>query len=252
MPDSTDTAAPHRPVDARLRPPSFLQSLGEIRAAREPLRLPLRTPSLVRSPRGDGAPVVVVPGFGATDASMAALRGFLRRLGHDARPAGLGRVSDDVDAQRVRLGEMLHVLHDESGRRVNLVGWSIGGVVSREAARDRSHAVGHVVTFGTPVEGGPSYTSLSNRYTREELEAVRDRIDERSVDPIESPITAIWSRRDGVVAPDACIDHRSPRVEHVEVTSTHLGMGLDPDVWAIVADRLASATHDRSRRPHVS
>jgi len=41
------------------------------------------------------------------------------------------------------------------------------------------------------------------------------------------------------VAPEACIDHRTPGVEHVEVSSTHLGMGVDPDVWSIVADRLA-------------
>jgi hypothetical protein len=53
------------------------------------------------------------------------------------------------------------------------------------------------------------------------------------------PLTAVFSKRDGIVSWQACIDRSSPDVEHVEVSSTHLGMGVDPDVWAIVADRLS-------------
>ena len=50
----------------------------------------------------------------------------------------------------------------------------------------------------------------------------------------------MFSRRDGVVAWQACIDRATPGVEHVEVSSTHIGMGVDPDVWAVVAERLAA------------
>ncbi len=57
--------------------------------------------------------------------------------------------------------------------------------------------------------------------------------------PIRVPLTAVFTRRDGIVAWPACIDRFSPTVEHAEVSSTHIGMGLDPDVWAIVAERLA-------------
>jgi hypothetical protein len=52
-------------------------------------------------------------------------------------------------------------------------------------------------------------------------------------------VTAIWSANDGIVSPAACIDRRHPHVENVEVTSSHLGMGFDPDVWRVVATRLA-------------
>lgn len=96
-----------------------------------------------------------------------------------------------------------------------LVGWSMGGVLSRETARRRPDLVAQVITFGTPVLGGHAFA------------------------PIRVPITAMWSRRDGVVSPRACIDDFSPNVVNVEVSSTHLGMGIDPDVWLEVARRLA-------------
>ena len=127
---------------------------------------------------------------------------------------------------------------ETTGHPVALVGWSIGGVVSREAARTRPDAIDRVVTFGTPVIGGPSYTALASRYSEEYLAEVRSLIEERERTPIEAAITAIWSRNDGVVQPAACIDHSSSKAENVEVTATHVGLAYDPNVWEIVADRL--------------
>jgi pimeloyl-ACP methyl ester carboxylesterase len=208
-------------------------------AVREPWRLAFRAPRLARLPRGDGHPVVLVPGLGATDLSMAPLRSFLRHLGHDARPAGLGRMTDDVPGNRRHLAELAQSLHDSTGMRPALVGWSIGGVSAREAARDHPDLIRRVITFGSPVVGGPGHSVVARRYPPEVLAAVAAVVAERNRTPIRVPITAMWSRRDGVVAPRACIDTISPDVENIEVTSTHLGMGLDPDVWAITAERLS-------------
>jgi hypothetical protein len=99
--------------------------------------------------------------------------------------------------------------------------------------------VAQVITFGTPVVGGPTYTALAGRYPPEVRAAVRQVVADREARPITVPITAIWSPNDGVVSAGACIDHVSPHCEHLRVTSTHLGMGFDPEVWAIVAKRLA-------------
>lgn len=220
-----------------LAPPSLCQRSRELLIGRDFLRFVTARPT--SPPNGDGRPVLLVSGFGATDASLGLLRRFLQRLGHDARPAGLGRVTDDVDQLFPDIGRRCADIADETGRPVAVVGWSIGGVLAREAARDRPDVIDRVTTFGTPVEGGPSYTALAWRYTDRQLADIQQRVEERNRTPIEAAVTAIWSRNDGVVSPEACIDRRTPGIEHVEVTSTHLGMGIDPDVWSVVADRLA-------------
>lgn len=226
-------------MDRPLGPPSWRQRSRELRLGLDVGRAALRAPTLRGLPRGDGAPVLLIPGFGAGDASMIPLRSFLRRLGHDARPAGLGRVGDDVEALVARVVATTAELADRHDRAPALVGWSIGGVIAREVAREAPQLVRRVITFGTPVVGGPGYTALAVRYGRAELARVQAQIDERAATPITVPVTGIWSTNDGIVTPAACIDHHTIGIEHVQVTSTHLGMGLDPDVWAVVARRLA-------------
>lgn len=222
-----------------LAPPSTLQRSRELLVGRDIARLLWNAPSLRDLPRGHGGTVVCVTGFGAGDASLAPLRALLRGLGHDARPAGLGRVGDDVDALTVQLGDQVGELAERNGAPVAMVGWSIGGVLSREVARRYPDAVRRVITFGTPVEGGPSYTALASQYSEQQLAEIRDEIERWRSIPITAPVTAIWSSNDGVVSPAACIDRDTPDVEHVEVDATHVGMGYHPDVWSIVAERLA-------------
>ena len=122
---------------------------------------------------------------------------------------------------------------------VALVGWSLGGVVAREVARTHPHAVRRVITFGTPVTGtahtaGARFVRRGDADRLAAYAARRDR-----TDPIRVPVTVVLSRRDGVVAWRSCLDHHSVDVDHVEVSSTHLGMVVDPDVWLTVARRLS-------------
>lgn len=213
---------------------------GEALSGFEAIRLVARTPQLARTPKGDGGPVILVPGFGATDASMRPLRRFLRDRGHWTKSAGFGRIHTDVPLLVQQLTERSATLKRETGRKVSLIGWSLGGMLSREVARENPELVERIITFGTPVVGGPAHTVFARRYTDEEMAQIQELINERRRVPINVPITAIWSKRDGVVAGRACVDHHSENVEHFEVHSTHLGMSLDPDVWKIIAERLAS------------
>ncbi len=221
-----------------LAPPDTRQRAREALIGRDVARLALAQRRLRTLPRGDGAPVMLITGFGGTDRSVEPLRRFLGHLGHDARPLGLGRMNDDVQANFPEVGRRAARLAEETGRQVALVGWSIGGVLAREAARDHPTSVRRVVTFGTPIEGGPGYTALAGRYSDEQLRQIQQLIDERHETPITVPVTAIRSKNDGVVSPDACIDVRTPGVENLEVGGTHLGMTLDPDVWSLIAERL--------------
>jgi pimeloyl-ACP methyl ester carboxylesterase len=180
----------------------------------------------------------LVPGLGASDVSLLPLRRFLRDRGHHARSAGLGRIGGDVESQSALLLERVRDVATARSDTVALVGWSLGGILSRVVARDAPELVRCVVTFGTPVTG-PAATAVRRRYSDAELDHIESMIERRRAAPLATPITAIWSRRDGIVPPAAAIDRWSASVEHVEVGSPHLGLGIDPDVWQVVAERLA-------------
>jgi triacylglycerol esterase/lipase EstA (alpha/beta hydrolase family) len=226
------------PMDPPSGPPARERLLFELFTAREAIRLPLRLPGLLRKKAEAPSTILLVPGLGATDTSLLPLRTFLRRAGHDARSIGLGRINDNVEVQYLRVADVVVQAARAIDRPVVLIGWSIGGVLVREAARDHPDLVRRVFTFGTPVVGGPAYSQVARRYSIQELETVKARVDERSEIPLPMPITAIWSRFDGIVEPAACFDRKSARVEHVEVRSTHMGMGVDPDVWSAISLRL--------------
>ena len=203
----------------------------------ELVRLPAKGPKLAMAPRGDGGTVVAVPGFGASDVSMRPLRRYLRSLGWNAVEWGQGRNDGQVEVLRDALLERIERLADPD-RPLAMVGWSLGGVLAREVARDRPDLVRRVVTYGTPLAGGPRYTNTGRRYDPSELDRIEGLIAERNRTPIHVPITAMYSKNDGIVAWRACIDD-DPRTEMIQVSSSHIGMGIDPDVWRIVADRLA-------------
>ncbi len=224
----------------RLRPPSGNKILAESLTVLQLPRLALRTPSLLaRSARGTKQPALLIPGLRANDVSNLPMRSFLNQRNFRTYGWNLGVNRGDVEAVLPALIDRVEQIFERAAEPVHLIGWSLGGVLAREVARERSELVAQVITYGTPVVGGPLYTSVTGVYTPEERREIAARIAERNRIPIEVPITALHSKRDGIVAWRACIDTFSPDVENVEVTSTHIGMGIDPDVWQIVADRLA-------------
>ena len=218
--------------------PTRVDGLKELRTGWDVMRLAARTPQLLRAPRGDGRAVVVVPGLRASDASLLPLRSFLIQRGHDARPWGLGTNTGDLDALLERTQQSVRQLAAQTGRAVNLVGWSLGGVYARETARDQPDTVHRIVTFGTPLLG-PRYTLGHTFYPEAELQRIETMIDDRGRRPIEVPLTAIYSRNDGIVDWRTCPDPHTPGAVNVEVSSSHLGMGLDPTVWMHLARWLA-------------
>lgn len=205
------------------------------------MRLLMAGPRLARAPRGDGRVVVDVPGYAAPEASMAPIRMYLRAKGHDARSWGLGTNEGRTGRDRTRLVERIEPLVAASGRPVNLVAWSLGGVIAREAARLRPDLVHRIVTYGSPIIGGPSHTTAARRVGEDECRRLALAQEQRErAQPLRVPVTAIFTRRDGIVNWQACLDHHTEDVTHVEVSSTHIGMGVDPHVWLTVADALAA------------
>jgi pimeloyl-ACP methyl ester carboxylesterase len=183
---------------------------------REFSRLAFNAPRLMTAPRGRGGPVLLLPGLGGGDLSLGALRTYLTALGHRATGWGIGTNDGDLDWLLPRAGRLVEQLAQRNDRPVALVGQSLGGFIARELAREHPDRVAQVVTFGTPM------------------------LRPRSRRPLLCPVTVIASRADRIVAWRACVDP-SPEANNIEVRSTHLGMGIDPDVWLAVARQLRAA-----------
>ncbi len=234
-----------------LHPPSPLLALTEFpRALFEFGALPWAAPLLATAPRGDGHPVLVLPGFITSDRSTAVLRRYLNRMGYDAHAWDLGRNLGPkaIGQQGEKLIDRIQAVHDRIGRKVSLVGWSLGGVMARIVSRRMPAAVRQVISLGSPFTGTPRATNVWRAYElltgqRLDDDAVRAQLQEGATPP-PVPSTAIWSREDGIVAWQNCVEPFATNSDNIEVHGSHCGLGVNPAVLYAVADRLAQPEDD--------
>lgn len=204
------------------------------------------TPMFKRLPKGDGHPVLVMPGLAATDTSTKPLRRFLRDRGYE--PAGweLGRNLGLRDGLLEGMLERIDALYANHGEKMSIIGWSLGGVFARELAKLRPEKVRMVITLGSPHSGDPRASNATGFY---------EYVAGHSVDnpPIETnlhkappvPTTSIYTKTDGVVAWQNChqtkpvSELKAKQNENIRVAGSHCGLGVNPSVLFVIADRLA-------------
>ena len=225
-------------------PPSRLATLLEFRAPLDWATILLRAPQLLGAPRGDGRPVMLLPGYGTDEGSMRPLGLYLRFLGYDVYDWGLGQNRGDVDDYVVKVGERASEIQRElGGEALTLIGWSLGGVVARETARLFAGQVREVITLGTPIVGGPKYTVAAERFAKSanlDLDAFEEEVHARNSIGIRQPVTSIYSRLDGVVGWRASVDNYNRQANNIRVYSSHFGIGVNGRVWRLIADILAA------------
>lgn len=237
-------------IDLSLPPqfpkPTLFDILREVRAPFEFASIALYVNALSKAPKGNGQAVMLVPGYLADDYSMQPLGAYLKYLGYDVYYTELGRNMGKVNTDMMRLGERVESISQGlDSKKVTLIGWSLGGVLTREVARLFPDVVQQVLTLGTPIVGGPKFTSVGKRYAKLnniDLEKFELDVHQRNSIGLTQPVTSIYSKSDGVVGWQASVDIYNHQASNIEVSGSHLGLGVNPKVWLIIADIITNKT----------
>ena len=210
-------------------------------------------------PRGDGSAVIVIPGFMMTDFYLAEFRAWINRLGYKAYLSGIGLNAECPNLLiQYKLQETIRKAYGETGRKVHLVGHSLGGVIARAAASQMPDRVASVIAMGSPLRGLSLHHSILKL-----AQFVRGQILDRHGEAVlpdcytaactcnflESLMgkmpksvaeTAIYTKSDGIVEWRVC--QTGNPANDFEVSSTHIGLVFNPIVYDVVAHRLAGKT----------
>ncbi len=212
-------------------------------------RLLLAAPWLGTAPRGDGQPVLVLPGLLAGDSSTTILRSYLSLLGYKTYKWHLGRNVGPTAAVRAGLADTIARVSRRNRATVSVIGWSLGGIYARELAHSHPEQVRQVITLASPYRlRHPDQSRAHGAFVRyshlhtvdpDSTEAVSALSHRRSALPVPVPSSSFYSRTDGIVSWQHCIEPQSDTAENVRTFTSHLGIGFDPHVLWAVADRLA-------------
>jgi len=202
----------------------------------------LSYPLLKFSPKGDKHPVLVIPGLMAADFTTSPLRYFLKDRSFSPHRWRLGtNMGNPDDLEKVK--DRVKELYERYGQKVSLVGWSLGGVYARAIAHDIPDYIRMVITLGSPYKGlmEPSHAKWLYQLVKgNDADKIDPHLLEKLKETPPVPFTSIYSKFDGVVSWQYCIEEKTEGfVENIEVYASHFGMGLNPSVMACLADRLA-------------
>ncbi len=215
------------------KPPLFLNLTEGARATLEFWQSKSFRASYEPPAKGDGHPILVIPGFLTTDFSTVALRKFLYRMGYQTHGWGIGRnlaKMQDLDA----LSEKVTTLYHENQSKITLLGWSLGGVYARELAKLHPDKIRQVITLASPFRDllRPTYATKFYHFLKFfDPTPVDEDFLKSLAEPAPVPTTCFYSKKDGVVHWDTCLEKKEDALhKNIEVACSHLGMGNDKEV----------------------
>ena len=221
-----------------ISPPSKILMLLEGRRALSEFGAFLHAlPLLHLTPKGDGHPVLVIPGLMAGDDSTLPLRKFLGGRGYAVKGWGLGLNRGLREGVQDRMLDCVRELSHQHKRKISIVGWSLGGIYARELAKIAPDQVRSVISLGSPFGGSPKSTNAWKVYELASGQSVDDVHDVADAPTV--PTTAIYSRTDGICAWQGCVEKTSTQSESIEVEGSHCGLAVNPAAVYAIADRLS-------------
>ena len=207
-------------------------------------------------PKGDGAPVVVVPGFLGSDIYLYELYWWLARIGYKPYFSNIGWNANCLNVLAEKLTETIKQAHAETGRKVHLIGHSLGGILSRSVAAQNPDLIASVTTLASPFRGvrsHPQVLRMSEQIRRriflkidktEHPQCFTGFCDCPAVTVLQNSLpdeirqTAIYTKTDGIVDWQSCVLRDAEK--DFEVTGTHIGLAFNFQVYKTIAARLAS------------
>jgi alpha-beta hydrolase superfamily lysophospholipase len=200
-------------------------------------------------------PVMVIPGLGASDRSTRSLRKFLTKSGLNVYGWGQGFNNGRVGKLLSGIINNIITISRKHQQPVTLIGWSLGGLIAREVARQIPQHIKGVSCMGSPLTGGPKNTLYASLYKKlgHDLEKTAEIIHKRESVPLDVPCHILYSKRDGIVHWEACLDHHNDHTTHQEIKTPHFSMGTSAEVFCALGDWLKKtlqATPDSDRIEH--
>lgn len=191
---------------------------------------------------GDGHPVMILPGFLSTKQSTAVMREFIEDLGYSVFDWGLGRNLGKIEYTEMLL-DTLEELYAKKGQKISLIGWSLGGIFARQLAKEKPDMVRQVITLGSPFRDVTQPNNIEWVYSLisrgKKASDIHPELLESFSRPIPVPTTSIYSKEDGIVQWKMCIEKEEDDIrQNIQVRGSHIGLGVNASVLAIIADRL--------------
>lgn len=266
------------------KPPSLISLMFEARAAVDFASVPLSLlESKFSAKANEGAlPIIMFPVFGSDERYLKALEYYLRNLGYSTEGWGLGANLAGADIKHTledlspiwefdypenytpetykgeggvpmlceKAIDRVRQRSEDLDSPVVIIGWSLGGYIARECARELPEHVAQIITFGAPVIGGPKYSRAAALFKARKynLDWIEQAIEKRNNKLISQPITSIYSNSDGIVASHAALDSASPNVQNIQINAAHLGMGFNRKVWKVIKNSLYAESQKRLNR----
>ncbi|MEL7042726.1 MAG: alpha/beta fold hydrolase [Pseudomonadota bacterium] len=226
------------------KPPHPFWTLTEGRALLELGAFSLLRKQMQNLPKGDGHPVLVLPGFMASDHSTRPMRRLFNDLGYISYGWGLGRNVRFNDTRERQMSDLVERIYEENGAKLSIVGWSLGGVFARELAKAHPDIVRLVVSLGSPITNNRRHAAPSRLFEAINGKETPPEAAGRYRDLAEAPpvpTTSIFTKTDGIVAWRGSVQQPSAHreTENIVVPASHVGLGVNPLVMLAVADRLA-------------
>ncbi len=206
-------------------------------------------------PKGDGSATIVVPGFLGSDVYLYELHFWLGRIGYKSYLSNIGWNADCLNTLSNKLIETIKTAHEETGKKVHLIGHSLGGVLSRSAAIQNPDLIESVITLASPFRGVSSHPKVleMSKRIRNRIFRNNDKTDFpncytgychcNAVTALQSFLpkkirqTAVYTKSDGIVDWKNCTSRFAEN--NFEVSGTHIGLVYNFQVYKLIAERLS-------------